>query len=75
VNERWQVRLAALTGFAVVAAFVAGKAARDAMFLTSFEVTLLPTFAAIGAIATIPLVLLVARRMAVTGPARLVPIV
>jgi hypothetical protein len=72
VNERWQVRVAAMTGFAVVAAFVAGKTARDAMFLTSFQVTLLPTFAAISAIVTIPLVLVVARRMTSMGPARLV---
>ncbi len=75
MNERWQVRLAAVTGFAVVAAFVAGKAARDAMFLTSFQITLLPMFAAISAIVTIPLVLVVARRMTAAGPARLVPIV
>jgi hypothetical protein len=74
MNERWQVRLAALTGFAVVAAFVAGKAARDAMFLTAFEITLLPTFAALGAIVTIPLVLVVARRLTSAGPARVVPV-
>jgi hypothetical protein len=73
--ERWQTRFAALTAFVVIAAFVAGKTARDAMFLTSFEVTLLPTFAAIGAVLTIPLVLVVARRMTVIGPERLVPIV
>jgi hypothetical protein len=73
VNDRWHLRLAAITGFAVVAAFVAGKTARDAMFLTSFSVTRLPTFAAIGAIVTIPLVLVVARRMTATGPDRLVP--
>ena len=74
MSERWQVRLAALTGFTVVAAFVAGKTARDAMFLSAFDVTLLPTFAAISAILTIPLVLVVARRMSVSGPGRLVPV-
>ena len=74
-DDRRQVRVAALTAFVVIAAFVAGKAARDAMFLTSFQVTLLPTFAAIGAVLTIPLVLVVARRMTVVGPARLVPMV
>src|SRR5450432_523285 len=75
MNERWQVRFATLTAFVVIAAFVAGKTARDAMFLTSFQVTLLPTFAAIGAVLTIPVVLVVARRMTVIGPARLVPVV
>src|SRR5450432_3601604 len=75
MNERWQVRFATLTAFVVIAAFVAGKTARDAMFLTSFQVTLLPTFVAIGAVVTIPLVLVVARRMTVSGPARLVPVI
>jgi hypothetical protein len=74
-RERWQVRFAALTAFVVIAAFVAAKTARDAMFLTSFHVTQLPTFSAIGAVITIPLVLVVARRMTVIGPARLVPLV
>ena len=73
MNERWHVRFAALTGFAVVAAFVAGKTARDAVFLTSFHVTSLPLFAGIGAVLTIPAVLAVARRMTVAGPERLVP--
>jgi hypothetical protein len=75
VNERWQVRLAAVTAFVVIAAFVAGKTARDAVFLTSFSVTMLPTFMAVGAIVTIPLVLVVARRMTAIGPARFVPLV
>lgn len=74
MNERWQVRVATLTAFVVIASFVAGKTARDAMFLTSFSVTLLPTFAAIGAVLTIPLVLAFARRMLVVGPARIVPL-
>jgi ATP/ADP translocase len=73
VNERWSVKLASITGFAVVAAFVAGKAARDAMFLTSFRITLLPTFAAISAVLTLSLVLLIARRMTARGPATVVP--
>src|SRR5207253_1677592 len=75
MTERWQLRLAALAGFAVVAAFVAGKAARDAMFLSTFEVTLLPTFAGISAVITIPLVLVVARRMSASGPTRVVPMI
>jgi hypothetical protein len=72
-TESSTVWLASVTGFLTVAAFVAGKTARDAAFLGAFPIQLLPTFVGVCAVATIPLVLAVSRRMVADGPARLVP--
>ncbi|MFT3692955.1 MAG: hypothetical protein QM831_07430 [Kofleriaceae bacterium] len=72
-DDKRLTRLAAATGFLVIAAFVAGKAARDATVLSSFSIKLLPTFVGIGAAITIPLVLLIGRRLSEKGPAWLFP--
>jgi len=67
-------RLAMITGLIVVATFIAGKAARDAILLSSFAVTSLPMFVAISAVLTFPLVLVTSRATARMGPARLMPL-
>ncbi|HEY0255724.1 MAG TPA: hypothetical protein VGC41_29545 [Kofleriaceae bacterium] len=72
-DDKRLTRLAAATGFLVIATFVAGKAARDATVLSTFSIKLLPTFVGIGAAITIPLVLFIGRRLAQKGPAWLFP--
>ena len=62
-NERRQARVATVTALVVVAAFVAGKAARDAFLLSSFGVESLPIFIGVSsgtlaAVAATPPVLL-----------------
>lgn len=66
-------RLAALAALSVIASFVAGKAARDAILLSHFAITTLPFFVGATAILALPLVVLAGRTMARIGPARLMP--
>jgi len=72
-TDRKLARVAVITGFLVIATFVAGKAARDATVLANFNIRMLPTFVGIGAFVTIPIVLVVGRRLATKGPAWLFP--
>ncbi|HKC11304.1 MAG TPA: hypothetical protein VKI41_04515 [Vicinamibacteria bacterium] len=53
---------------------VAGKATRDALFLTQFEITTLPLAAAASAILSLVAILAFARGMARLTPARMVPL-
>jgi hypothetical protein len=70
-DRRGSVGLAMTAAVAVIASFIAGKAARDAILLSNFPVTSLPLFVGIAAALSIPLVLLSGRLMVRFGPARL----
>jgi ATP/ADP translocase len=65
--------VASLTAFTMIAHQVGGKAARDALFLSSFEVTALPYMIMGSAIFSVIVALAVSRLMSVTAPARLMP--
>jgi AAA family ATP:ADP antiporter len=58
---------------AVIASFVAGRAARDAILLSTFDVSSLPLFIGIAAVISIPLVLVTGRLMVRYGPEHLMP--
>ena len=72
-NDARRVWLAMTIAISVIASFVAGKAARDAIFLANFDVTSLPLLSGISAAMSVPLVIFAGRLMARVGPARLVP--
>jgi AAA family ATP:ADP antiporter len=67
------VRVALIGALFVIASFVGGKAARDAILLSNFAVTDLPLFVGAAAITSLPIVLLVGRLFARHGPRGLVP--
>ncbi|HMB69711.1 MAG TPA: hypothetical protein VKU85_10385, partial [bacterium] len=67
------VRPATICAFAMIANQVAGKATRDALFLTSFDVELLPRMVGAAAIVTIAAVVAATRLLPRLGPKRLVP--
>src|SRR5262245_61172288 len=73
-TDRRAAWIAAAAAWLVVAAFVAGKAARDAILLASFDVRQLPVFVAIAAALSLPIVIAAGRAMARIGPARLMAI-
>ncbi|MBA3465074.1 MAG: hypothetical protein H0T46_34390 [Deltaproteobacteria bacterium] len=58
----------------VIAAFVASKAARDAILLSNFSIKWLPLFIAIAAVTSLPVILVAGRLLHRFGPARLVPL-
>jgi AAA family ATP:ADP antiporter len=62
-----------VTSAALVAQLVAGKATRDALFLTQFDVTLLPPVMIGAAILSGVSVLVVSRALSAAGPARVLP--
>ncbi len=64
---------AAITSVLLIAQQVAGKAARDALFLTSFHLSNLPLAMASGALLSLGAVWLLARLMAKHPPAALTP--
>ncbi len=66
-------RVALVGALVVIASFVGGKAARDAILLSNFAVTDLPLFVGAAAITSLPIVLLVGRLFARHGPRGLVP--
>ena len=72
--ERRATWIATFTALVVVAAFVAGKAARDAILLSSFGIESLPIFIGISAVISLPIILVAGRLMARFGPARLMPL-
>ncbi|MGQ0721807.1 MAG: hypothetical protein ACT4PE_09575 [Candidatus Eiseniibacteriota bacterium] len=67
------VTAATLCAFAMVAHQVAGKATRDALFLSTFDITLLPRMVMGSALFTIAAVLASTRLLPALGPSRLVP--
>ncbi|MBA2541769.1 MAG: MFS transporter [Deltaproteobacteria bacterium] len=73
-GERRATWIATVTALVVVASFIAGKAARDALLLSSFGIESLPIFIAISAVFSLPIILIAGRLMARFGPARLMPV-
>jgi AAA family ATP:ADP antiporter len=77
--RRWRLRIPAGAGVAVVACAamiaqqVAGKATRDALFLSRFRVGVLPAMMAISAAASLLVVLWLSRMMVRHTPAKVVP--
>ncbi len=66
--------VAAATAVALIAQQVAGKAARDALFLTSFSAATLPLVMAAAAVLSLVAVLWLSRLMAKHSPARVMPV-
>lgn len=60
---------------AVIGQFVAGKAARDALFLSRFDVTSLPVMVMAGSVFSILVALAMSRAMSRVAPSRLLPYV
>jgi len=71
---RRPARIATISALMVVAAFVAGKAARDAILLSHFSIRSLPLFIGIAALLSFPVIIVAGRLMTRFGPARLVPV-
>jgi hypothetical protein len=66
---------AAILGAAVMIAFqTAGKATRDALFLSSFDVSKLPRTVMAAAVVSVLTALVASRWLTVRGPARVVPV-
>ena len=63
-RDRRVAWVAAVAAWIVVAAFVAGKAARDAILLASFDVSQLPVFVGIASALSLPIVIVAGRVMA-----------
>src|ERR1051326_1995753 len=66
-------RIATVTAVVVVAGFVAGKAGRDAILLSNFDIKTLPIFITISALLSMPIILVSGKLMTRFGPARLMP--
>jgi hypothetical protein len=66
----WVATVAALV---VVAGFIAGKAARDAILLSNFSIKTLPIFVTIAALVAMPIIIIAGKLMTRFGPARLMP--
>jgi ATP/ADP translocase len=64
---------ASACAFAIIATQVAGKATRDALFLTNFHVSALPLVLIASALLSIGAVLFSARGITQLGPARVIP--
>lgn len=73
-RSRDAVVAATVACFAMIAQQVASKAVRDALFLTSFDVTALPAMMGLAALLSLGGVLVLARLLARHGPSRVVPI-
>ncbi|HEY0990458.1 MAG TPA: hypothetical protein VGD80_25570 [Kofleriaceae bacterium] len=73
-RDRRVAWVAAVAAWIVVAAFVAGKAARDAILLASFDVAHLPVFVGIASALSLPIVIGAGRVMGRIGPGRLMAI-
>ncbi len=67
------VVIASVCAFGIIATQVAGKAARDALFLTEFDISALPLVLIASALISIGAVLLTARSLMRYGPTRVVP--
>jgi len=72
-DDQGAARVALIGALVVIASFVGGKAARDAILLSNFEVTQLPLFVGVAAITSLPIVVFVGRLFARHGPRGLVP--
>ncbi|HEU5155121.1 MAG TPA: hypothetical protein VFU03_10355, partial [Gemmatimonadales bacterium] len=67
------IRATVLASTVAIAFQLAAKATRDALFITSFGVTLLPRMVVTAAVLSLLVTLWMARRLAQQGPAKLVP--
>jgi ATP:ADP antiporter, AAA family len=67
------VATASACAFAMIATQVAGKATRDALFLTNFDISALPLVLMASALLSIGAVLLTTRGMTALGPLRVMP--
>ncbi len=72
-SDRAAMTSAILTSFALIGGQIAAKATRDALFLTSWDITDLPLMLIAASFLSIAVVLLTAKTMVRLGPARLVP--
>jgi ATP:ADP antiporter, AAA family len=73
-DQRRSARIATISALMVVAAFTAGKAARDAILLSRFSIKSLPLFVGLAALIALPIIIIAGRLMVRFGPARLVPV-
>lgn len=64
---------ASVCAFAIIATQVAGKATRDTLFLTNFDISALPLALMASALLSIGAVLLTSRAMTLFGPVRVIP--
>lgn len=74
VPQRTAVVTAMLCAAAVTAQFIAGKATRDALYLTSLDVTSLPAMVAATAAVSMCLVAVTSRGLRSVSPAAFVPL-
>jgi hypothetical protein len=72
-NQPGFIRATVLACTVAIAFQLAAKATRDALFITSFGVTLLPRMVVTAAVLSMLVTLWLARRLAQQGPATLVP--
>ena len=73
-DTRTAVITATLTSTAMIGYQMAAKATRDALFLSSFDVSALPAMVMASAVLSVLLALVASRLMTSFGPARLVPV-
>jgi ATP:ADP antiporter, AAA family len=71
---RSAARIAVVAALVVIASFVASKASRDAVLLSSFDVERLPLFVGISAVLSLPIALLAGRLFLRFSPDRLLPV-
>jgi hypothetical protein len=67
-------RAAMVTAFAMIAQQVGGKAARDALFLSTFDVTSLPVMVMVSAAVSVLVALASSRLMSSMSPANVMPV-
>jgi hypothetical protein len=72
--ERSPARVATISAVLVIAVFVAGKAARDAILLSEYGIGYLPLFVGVASVVAFPVIVLAGKLMARFGPAKLIPI-
>jgi hypothetical protein len=72
-RDHLAVRYSLLTAMVMIAQQVAGKATRDALFLSQFDVRELPKLMVVSAALSVVGVLVMSRLLAMYGPSRLVP--
>jgi AAA family ATP:ADP antiporter len=68
------VRTASLCAFAMIANQIAGKAVRDALFLSQFNIEALPSMIVAAAVTSLLAVLVASQMLRIHGPQRLVPL-
>ena len=71
-TEAQATAFALATATVIIAQQVAGKATRDALFLSHFDITQLPKFLIVAAVLSMAAVLLTSRLLVIFGPTRVV---